>query len=591
MYVLSDYIKEHFTEDATGWYAFGRETISIANRVTDICSNSLFVGCNDFSKMDGRKTYITRVFNFLVMLRFFNETYHTQITRSLEGKRYTRTAFQFRKYGLDLQLFYNSLESQGSGLPDTSTFNSLDNAFCIFLAYYQMHQNYDVAWRNLTTKSIIGGDDSVVGDLSPDAIVGACRKVGHAVKATTFQRGEPGVNMLARIYGPAVWYGDNNSMCDFIRTLGKFHLSGNLPPDVTAMIKFEQKMTSLSINDSNTPVIRDLIAKWIAVGGTPVKQLDPRIASYLSLIGGRYPNEGIDTWMPMLYPEVDDWSSEMQRVLEAVHNPMDLLELTPFHTLDTIKFGDNANAAVLVRNGEAIIIPGPETVIEPNTNASAKAPKNRHPKLTEYTKVAKGLKAEMYEVQHLDKKDTSYRTDFLPKKNNKGDQHTPQDLTGKPPTAVDTIKTATKPINKKATTATTKIAKANTGKNANKAKADATPNVSVSKTENKSTKPDSAPKSENVSSHTLAIPPKAQVKKTSTTVLKPQNVKVDNSESNASKAPVVTTKPIAVAVKDVDTIKSPVIPKKKKRRRKRKNNKDKSPSLTVPPLVGAPDKE
>jgi hypothetical protein len=306
------------------WYAFGLTPIEIADRVAQIAQASETINCTDFSRMDGRKTLVTRTLNYLFMKRLFAREYHEDILRILQSKINVFASspeFDGEVYRFNAEL------AQGSGLPDTSNFNSLDNAFNNFLGYYFQYKSFDVAWEKLNELVILGGDDTVAGDLEHTSIVEASTSLGHVITSDIYKRGEPGVNFLARQYGPDLWNGEMNSCTDIMRCLSKLHTTVTLPPTVTAAEKLSQKLTSLAFTDRNSPLIEDLISKFLKVGGKIAERDQWQIQSFWSQYPPevQYPNFS-EEWMFDLLPPGINYT-EFYDYLEKCTSVYDLMSL------------------------------------------------------------------------------------------------------------------------------------------------------------------------------------------------------------------------------------------------------------------------
>jgi hypothetical protein len=106
------------------------------------------------------------------------------------------------------------------------------------------------------------------------------------------RRGESGVNFLARIYSPDVWFGDVDSVCDIARQLAKLHLTTATP--ATAAEKATEKAISFYLTDANTPVIGDWARRLVKFVGVDINPLeDPlglRSWNSLTVFDNQYPN-------------------------------------------------------------------------------------------------------------------------------------------------------------------------------------------------------------------------------------------------------------------------------------------------------------
>lgn len=230
------------------WYAFGKAPIEIANTVVAICSKASSVVKTDLSRFDGRVSKVLRTLEKIVMVRYFQEYYNAELIEIMATQQNQRA---ITTYGYK----YDTGTTRLSGSPETADFNSMDNAFMAYMAKRNMGQEVEEAWNGL---GIYGGDDGLTADVHTDIYVAACTSVGQVLEICEVKQGNSGVEFLARLYGPGVWYGDNNSMCDVPRQLSKFHTTHSLPPNVTPIEKLAAKSFSYYLSDRNTPIIGEL---------------------------------------------------------------------------------------------------------------------------------------------------------------------------------------------------------------------------------------------------------------------------------------------------------------------------------------------
>jgi hypothetical protein len=108
----------------------------------------------------------------------------------------------------------------------------------------------------------------------------------------------PGVNFLARVYGPAVWYGANESICDVPRQLVKIHLYVPSNTPFTDLERLAQRLRGFYLSDRNTPIFGLLTKAFFRLApssfdDTPVTSMAP----YSSRQSDQYPNEESCDWM------------------------------------------------------------------------------------------------------------------------------------------------------------------------------------------------------------------------------------------------------------------------------------------------------
>lgn len=372
-YTISKFLKEQ------DWYAFGKTPYEIAVRVAHIAVNSKTINCTDFSRMDGRKTICTRTLNYLFMKRLFSCQYHEDIHRICSAKINVHSCspmFDGETYQ------FNSELAQGSGLPDTSNFNSLDNAFNNFLAYYYQTGSFDIAWSMLNNLVILGGDDTVAGDLLDENINKASTAIGHVITSDIYKVGDPGVNFLARQYGPYLWEGDTNSCTDVMRALSKLHTTVTLPPNVTPLEKLAQKLTSLYYTDAQSPIIGCLISKWLELGGNIAEKDQWRLRSYWAQypLDVQYTNYEAD-WMYDLLP-TDLNYTEFYDYLDSTTELSDLLKMHLILDAATPSF--KQQVVLNVDGDDTLIGPDDTRVPQPQQPPDYVPPKGLDLKLSSY---------------------------------------------------------------------------------------------------------------------------------------------------------------------------------------------------------------
>jgi len=250
MYALADFIKQF------DWYAFGKSPLEQADRVTEIAQKAKFVIETDFSRMDGRVSPVARMLERMLVMALFKPKHHAKIFELMRAQTDLKAK---TKHGVE----YQTGTSRLSGSPETSLFNTILNVFVAFLALRMTKVDGrfltpEEAWAKL---GIYGGDDGMSADISSDVYTKAASMMGQKLTCETKQRGSAGIKFLARLYGPEVWFGDNNTMCDLPRTLSKFHTTVHLPKSITDEEKLVDKAYALSLTDTNTPVIGKFVQK------------------------------------------------------------------------------------------------------------------------------------------------------------------------------------------------------------------------------------------------------------------------------------------------------------------------------------------
>jgi hypothetical protein len=279
------------------WYCFGKSNLDVANRVALICETSDVVLSTDFSRMDGRISHILRTLELQILLTAFHTSYKDELTK-LYATQHSQRAFT------RLGVKYDQGDARGSGGPDTAMMNTIVNAFLAYCTLRRTNLINSVhspleAWDAL---GIYGGDDGLTADVQPKVYIDMCLSFGQVLEVEEYPRGSSGVNFLSREYGPYVWHGDNNSMCDVRRQLSKLHVTASLPANITPLRKLGEKCKAFYLSDKNTPIIGHLCVYFVTnfPGHVPGKlgEKEMRGVAYYhaSEDGEQYPNSD-SGWM------------------------------------------------------------------------------------------------------------------------------------------------------------------------------------------------------------------------------------------------------------------------------------------------------
>jgi hypothetical protein len=232
----------------TDWYAFSKTPREISARMHDICVDASVYIDSDYSKFDGTISPWMRRFERAVLLRAFPLAYHRELFFYWESQMNARA---WTKFGLD----YTTGTSRLSGSPETSVFNSIDNALVAYISLRKSGLTPSQAWKKL---GIYGGDDGGTPDLDPDIFKWVCKKVGLVVKINLIKRFEP-VTFLGRTFTDP--WTHEGSMIDFLRCFSKLTFTVS-PNDVSTDVVMWRKAMSLWYTDRDTPVL-GLLAKRI----------------------------------------------------------------------------------------------------------------------------------------------------------------------------------------------------------------------------------------------------------------------------------------------------------------------------------------
>jgi hypothetical protein len=216
----------------------------------------------------------------------------------------------------------------------------------------------EVAYAKL---GIYGGDDGLSANLTKFASEQASLSVGQKLDLERIYRSDQfGVKFLARHYGPDVWFGSADSMCDIRRQLAKFHLTVHLPSNITREEKLKDKAFAFSLTDTNTPVLGDFVKKALEL--FPMGPVD----NYVSITG----HYGIELDTTKQYPNYDggEW---MEHYVATQLTDFDLcsfrawIESCDCDTIfDPPRFAEpvstDSKPGVVCVDGDITIVPEPE---------------------------------------------------------------------------------------------------------------------------------------------------------------------------------------------------------------------------------------
>jgi len=273
------------------WYAFSRTPLEVAERVSELLETATFACNTDFSRFDGRVSNFLRDLERILILRAFHSNYHAELLDLL------RSQYQLKGY-TTFGVKYETGSSRASGSPETSTFNTLCNAYVAFLALRMSKVDgvFIEAPEAFKMLGIYGGDDGLTAEVDPVIYRKAASSVGQQLDCDRIERGEFGIKFLARIYSPDVWWGNKTSCCDLPRQLAKFHATTKLPPNVTPRMKLIEKCRAYFLSDKHTPIIGPLVTKVMAMSENYPTTDYLRIWSLNKEIENQYPNEN-NGWM------------------------------------------------------------------------------------------------------------------------------------------------------------------------------------------------------------------------------------------------------------------------------------------------------
>jgi hypothetical protein len=353
MYALGDYLKD------MPWYASGKSNAKIATYVASVCENAKrHVSNTDFSRMDGTINAVLRLFERMVMVRLFRQECHEEMLKKMKTQQNLRGR---TTNGVK----YSTLDTRLSGSPETSPFNSLDNAFVAYLAGRLDRNTPTESWKGL---GVYLGDDGVTADVTRKSYEKAAAMVGLVLTAETVKRGEIGVTFLSRRYGPDVWFGDSNSCCSISRTVSKFHVTVHMPSSVKPVDKLADKSYALWINDSQTPIIGALVSKVVAITGITFKSFKNLNNTWNVDPDGAYPNTKADWMYDMVEAEMPNYDIDaFESWISKVKTLYAVIDIPEFDVTKPPK----AKAGIIEMDGDILVVPGPSADPAPSVETTS----------------------------------------------------------------------------------------------------------------------------------------------------------------------------------------------------------------------------
>lgn len=290
-----------FHEKGVPWYAFGHSNKEIAQLIVDTVAGHDHVDETDFSKFDGTYSPAYRQLELLFYEALIDPSDWPEFHALLVGT-YNNSVSTGEGWS------YEQGTARGSGFPDTSVGNSLANAFVNYAAIRSARLNgsfYDAeqAWAKL---GLYGGDDGLTAGLPLGALDKQATSLGFRIKSTRrLRERRDHVTFLARVWGPDVWDGDDNSCTDIKRQVGKLHLTACAEADLAVI---RAKAQSIVVNDANTPILGDWARTVLRVTDRRSKQVAKAVARAQQTMyrseqihdpEGAFPNKRAD-WMNYL---------------------------------------------------------------------------------------------------------------------------------------------------------------------------------------------------------------------------------------------------------------------------------------------------
>jgi hypothetical protein len=259
IYALSDYIKE---SESIHWYAFSHDPAAVADMVCSMLGEAKTAVPSDFSKFDGTISGLMREFEKMVLARAFHTSARDEVLE-LHGDQYNKTGFT------RFHVKYDSGTSRGSGSPETSALNTIDNAFTAYFTFRSTkmpngeYMSPEEAWSKL---GLYGGDDGLTADIDVNSYVSCAKRLGLKLTAEVVERGNRGVCFLSRYYTSEVWNGNPTSCADIARQLSKYHVTTKIQ-GVSPVEKLLEKSRAYYLMDKNTPVLGEFASKVVELHG------------------------------------------------------------------------------------------------------------------------------------------------------------------------------------------------------------------------------------------------------------------------------------------------------------------------------------
>jgi len=245
IYALYDVIKK------CHWFMSGMKPVEVATHVAGLAEFAAWMAETDFSRMDGRVSDVPRNLETELMMAFFAYIVHEFMLKAMRSQTWLKCRTKFGET-------YNTEYARASGSAETTAFNTILAAFTVFLAFRLDGFGKREAYYKI---GACQGDDGATPDLKASKAEEAAKMVGQKLKVNIVPRGQI-VTFLSRHYGPDVWFGENDSCCDVLRQITKFHCSVVVQQDKNAGVrKLSEKAFAFYLTDENTPVLGKFVQK------------------------------------------------------------------------------------------------------------------------------------------------------------------------------------------------------------------------------------------------------------------------------------------------------------------------------------------
>jgi hypothetical protein len=249
VYPASDWIKSQ------EWYAFGQTPREITERLINMLKGAMYGTEGDGHRWDG---HIKAIMRALDMMMIHGMVHPDDVPYVLEQYGKTFNTKGHTKFGV----VYATGTTQGSGVPDTSFFNSNRCHFgSVYAKFLDLKHITDFDKRALlaitTVVDIVGGDDNFCVDIPAETFRTAMEHLGQDFVVVNINKG-CSFTFLSRTFLGDIWYGSPQSHCDIRRTMSKFHSTTKLV-GFTPKEKLLEKTFALSLTDRNTPICKELV--------------------------------------------------------------------------------------------------------------------------------------------------------------------------------------------------------------------------------------------------------------------------------------------------------------------------------------------
>jgi hypothetical protein len=198
---------------------------------------------------------------------------------------------------------------------------------------------------------IYGGDDGLTADPNMSLYTNTADLFHQVLKVEKVQRDENGVSFLARKYSYLVWQGCTDSMIDVRRQLSKFHVTANLPSNITPIHKLIEKARSFYYSDKETPIIGELCAKIYDLSKDmllPNNITCMRRWDYEECFEKQYPNSNVQGWMlPEIIKQFEPNSFDLltfkKWIKEGIQTLKDIISCPSFAVIQDLKITQNSD--------------------------------------------------------------------------------------------------------------------------------------------------------------------------------------------------------------------------------------------------------